>query len=108
MKTLLAALAIDPKNLIELTIGFLGILGAISSVSVYLATLNQRQLIGVDLAKLAARFQRLIDRNKVELGVVQMKIRGMENFIRSNYDYTVPQDFPPSSLPDEHTDFNDG
>lgn len=106
MNTLLAAFVIDGKNLIEFIIGILGIIGAISSVSIYLATLGQKQLMGVDLARLAARFQRLLDRDRVQLGALQMKFRDMESFMQSKHGYNPRQDFPSESLPDEDTDFN--
>ena len=107
MKSLLAAFVVDSKSLIEFLVGFLGLVGVISSVSIYFASLSQKQLIGVDLAKLAARFQRLADRNKVELGTFQVRLRDMESFMKNKHDYNIRQDFPSESLPDENTDFND-
>lgn len=107
MKILLAALTVDSKNLIELSIGVLGIVGSISSVSIYFAAVNQRQLISVDFAKLAARFQRLNDRNKVEIGNLKLKVRDMEVFMQSKHGYHIRQEFNPNDLPNENTDFTE-
>lgn len=106
MKTLLTTFAIDTKYLIEFIVGFLGIAGVISSISIYFSTLGQKQLMGIDLARLAARFQRLLDRDRVQLGILQMKFRDIESFMQSKYGYNPRQEFPSESLPDENTDFN--
>lgn len=97
-------MTVDGKNIIEVMVGFLGIIGAISSFAIYLATLSQKNSMNTEFAKIAARFQRMIDRNKLEVGVLKMRIRDLESFSQRQ-GFTIRGDFPMENLPSENSDF---
>lgn len=95
---------IDSKNFVEIIIGVLGIAGAISSFAIYLATLSQKNNINIEFARLTARFQRMIDRNRSKVGILKMRIRDLEGF-NQRQGFTIRGDFPMENLPSEHSDF---
>jgi hypothetical protein len=99
-------MTVDSKNIIEIMIGLLGIVGAISSFAIYLATLSERNQLKSSVNKLAQKFQRITDRNKSELGLLKMKMRDIEAFSEKQGFY-VRGEFPSENLPSENSDFID-
>jgi len=104
MNTVLG-LTIDIKNIIEVTLGLVGIVAAISSFSIYLATLSQKQLAATELALLVAKFQRLIDRNQGEISDVKIEIRNMQMFLKTRHNFDIRERRPTKDLPGEDSDF---
>jgi hypothetical protein len=99
------ALTVDTKNLIEITIGLIGIVAAISSFSIYLATLSQKQLAATELALLVAKIQRLIDRNQGEISDVKIEVRNIQLFLKAKHDFDIRERRPAKDLPGENSDF---
>lgn len=87
-------------------IGLLGIVGAIGSFAIYLATLSERNQLKSSFEKLATRFQRITDRNKAELGLLKMRVKDLEAFNQKQGFYSRGE-FPSENLPSENSDFVD-
>lgn len=99
-------MTVDSKNIIEIMIGLLGIVGAISSFAIYLATLSERNQLKTTVNKVTGKFQRITDRNKSEVGLLKMRMQDLEAF-NGKQGYVPRGQFPSENLPSENSDFID-